>query len=337
MVKWMHKLITTTGFGGTGSSAITDILKEFSNVLSKSDQEIWLYQDLWGISDLEYYLLEGSHRSKTSYAIKKFKVNLEKNSKQYFNYFGQGINNIISEYVEGLSNVKFKKAESIFEVESKVYGYFLFKLIPKFISLRNKLFNLNAEIIKFNYPLINKSFFVPNYSFFYGLTKQMSRKLVSLLDPKMDFEFIVIDQLIPATNYQRYFNYFDNIKIVIVDRDPRDLYLLNEVIWRKAPFVADTSNVEEFVKWFRAIRIDPLSAHNSNNVLRIQFEDLIYSYEDTLAVMLGFLGINHSNHIYKFKFFNPEKSKINTRLWVGRNDYKVEIEYIEKHLKEFCF
>ena len=37
-------IFTSTGFGGTGSSAITDILGEFSNGKSLGDLEIWFYR-----------------------------------------------------------------------------------------------------------------------------------------------------------------------------------------------------------------------------------------------------------------------------------------------------
>ena len=38
------KIITCTGYGGTGSSAITDLLKEFQNVYSYGDVEFRFLQ-----------------------------------------------------------------------------------------------------------------------------------------------------------------------------------------------------------------------------------------------------------------------------------------------------
>ena len=50
----MYKnIFTSTGFGGTGSSAIIDILSEFSNGKSLGNAEIWFLQEQNGISDLE--------------------------------------------------------------------------------------------------------------------------------------------------------------------------------------------------------------------------------------------------------------------------------------------
>ena len=54
-MKSNFNIITTTGFGATGSSAISHIISEFDNVKSYGSIEFWLLQDLHGISDLEYF------------------------------------------------------------------------------------------------------------------------------------------------------------------------------------------------------------------------------------------------------------------------------------------
>ena len=44
-------------------------------------------------------------------------------------------------------------------------------------------------------------------------------------------------------------NYIDNCKCIIVDRDPRDIYLLNENV-NKASFIP-SNNINKFIKWYR--------------------------------------------------------------------------------------
>ena len=46
-------IIIPTGFYGTGSSAITDLMKEYSNVACKSDYEL---RFLFDTSGLKYFL-----------------------------------------------------------------------------------------------------------------------------------------------------------------------------------------------------------------------------------------------------------------------------------------
>ena len=91
----MYKnIFTTTGFGGTGSSAIIDILGEFSNGKSLGNGEIYFLQDEYSISDLEYHLIDGNHRSRADKAIKNYLKYIKKEGNRYnkklnnnFNYF----------------------------------------------------------------------------------------------------------------------------------------------------------------------------------------------------------------------------------------------------------
>lgn len=48
----MKNIITCASYGGTGSSAITDLMKEFNNVKSLGEFEFSIAHDLDGISDL---------------------------------------------------------------------------------------------------------------------------------------------------------------------------------------------------------------------------------------------------------------------------------------------
>lgn len=73
----MTKFITTTGYYGTGSSAITDVLSDYSNVLTLTDYEFRFIQDPNGIMDLEYHLVQNNHRHNSGYALKKFKKKVD--------------------------------------------------------------------------------------------------------------------------------------------------------------------------------------------------------------------------------------------------------------------
>ena len=71
-------VLTCTGYGGTGSSAATNILEEFSSVFSFGNKfECTLIHEADGIRDLEKALDEG-HRLKVDLACKRF-LDLMKN------------------------------------------------------------------------------------------------------------------------------------------------------------------------------------------------------------------------------------------------------------------
>lgn len=38
-------------------------------------------------------------------------------------------------------------------------------------------------------------------------------------------DYVVLDQFVPTTNIRRYLNYVEDLKVIIVDRDLRDIYL----------------------------------------------------------------------------------------------------------------
>ena len=44
------------------------------------------------------------------------------------------------------------------------------------------------------------------------------------------------------------------------------------------------------------------------NVMRIQFEDLVYHYNETTHQINEFLGLDEKKHILKYKYFNPNIS-----------------------------
>ena len=71
------QIITTTGCYGTGSSAVTDFLKEFGNISCRDDYEVRFVYDPDGIDELEYYLFDNPNRHNSSNQIKRFLKNME--------------------------------------------------------------------------------------------------------------------------------------------------------------------------------------------------------------------------------------------------------------------
>lgn len=327
-------IITTTGYGGTGSSAITDLLKEFENVKSFGESEFWFLQAYDGISDLEYHLIDGNHRSKVNLAIKKFKKYVRNHNSFYSKFFGSDFEKLSLEYLNNLIDVKFKKAISSYELSNTIVKFLYFRLS----FLIQKVF-LRRNEENFWVPKVFKYYSIPDKKRFYHLTKSYTNNLFNNTNTKSNVEFLAFDQLVPPSNINRYFNYVDNLKVIVVDRDPRDLYLLNETIWKGAAYVCDTSDVYSYVNWYKSIREHRKFEQSNNNILFVSFEDLIYEYNNTLKLIYSFLKIDEDCHIKKGIFFNPNKSKLNTKLWKKKETimYQKELRIIEKELSEFCY
>ncbi|HDS7250358.1 TPA: hypothetical protein QH439_003468, partial [Morganella morganii subsp. morganii] len=120
-------------------------------------------------------------------------------------------------------------------------------------------------------------------------------------------DFIVFDQIIPSNNVDKYNNYFNDIKVIIVDRDPRDLYILNEALWKEKWIPSDS--LDTYIEWFQLLRENKTA---NEDVIYMQFEDFIYNYDTTIRTVCDFCNIDIANHQWKNKYFDPSVSIKNT-------------------------
>jgi hypothetical protein len=130
----------------------------------------------------------------------------------------------------------------------------------------------------------------------------------------------------------------------VIDRDVRDIFVtgathsdgFNDMV----PIfsrISGTFDIEIFIKRQKILRSKTNYAHN-NRVLRVQFEDLVVDYDNTVGTIISFLDINPDTHVRKFKQFSPEQSAKNVGLWKSAPEHLQEkINIIEKELPELCF
>ena len=143
----------------------------------------------------------------------------------------------------------------------------------------------------------------------------------------------MFDQLVPPSNIKRYIRYMSNLKVIIVDRDPRDTY----INFAKAKDHVLPKEAEKYCKQYKDVRETLPNEIENKEVLYIKFEDLVYNYEDTTKKIINFLGLSEKNHTKKRKIFIPEISKRNTKQWLTRPEFNDKIEYIESNLKEYLY
>ena len=70
---------------------------------------------------------------------------------------------------------------------------------------------------------------------------------------------------------------------------------------------------------------------------RVEFEDLIYHYDDTTKRIIDWLGLDESQHTRKFAGLNPANSIKNTQLWKQHPEYLKEADYIKEYLSEYIY
>lgn len=331
------KLITCASYYGTGSSAITDLVLEYAGVYGVGDYEIRIFQDIDGVRDLEYYLVENYNRHNSGHALKRFKRLVDFSSgvgfiKRYEKIFDGKFKQISYEYIEKLTDYKFR-------------GYWHEDLRDKGNAcyIRKRLLNKIATILKRNREysfneLPKEETLGVNISEeqFIEYTKEYSRQLIACLN-KDNAENIIVDQLVPPNHIDRYVRYFDNLKAIVVERDPRDVYLLEKEVWKGSIVPHD---VDTFCKWWRATRAHRKCENlNTEYSMLVQFEDLIYYYDETVEKIEKFLGLDKEKHILPKKYLNPDISIKNTKLYEldkYRKDSQ-DIAFIEEHLNEYLY
>ena len=117
-----------------------------------------------------------------------------------------------------------------------------------------------------------------------------------------------------------------------MDRDPRDIYILGKV--KKRTQCYPVEDVKKFVNYYKQCWNNS-SKNNTNEVLYLQFEDIVYNYIDSVKIIEAFLGI--SKHDNFMKYFNPEMSINNTQLKYRYPEMADEIAYIENELKGYLY
>ncbi len=331
------KILSCASYYGTGSSAITDLLSEYQNCYSLSDYEFRFIHDPDGISDLEYNLIENHNRLNSGHALKRYKKLVKfysgnKLIKKYESFFNNQWSNISNQYIDNLTSFKSKGWWFYDLYDRGLLFYYRKALLNKLMHLtiwRNKsekyLNVLPNEITLYSNPSEEE---------FLKLTKNYIDKLIAVanIDNK---ENVVVDQIVPPSNLKRYNRYFNDLFVFVVERDPRDLYLLEKYVWKTNIIPVETP--ELFCKWYIYTRCHRENEDFPANVLFIYFEDLVYKYEATVKRIETALSFNSEEHVDVKKHFNPDVSKKNTRLWINFPESKNEIDYIEKNLKKYLY
>lgn len=332
------RILTCASYYGTGSSAITDLLSEYECCKSMSEYEFRFVQDPEGISDLEYNLVENHHRHNSGHALKRYKKKVDflaggRIIKKYEPFFYYHWKEYSYEYIDKLTEFAYKGYWHQDVIDKGQVFYFIKrlynKILQKTIWINQKDRSLNE--MKNEVTLCS----APSEEQFLELTRTYIDKLFSVANPEKKRN-IIVDQIVPPSNIDRYLRYFNDIKVFVVDRDPRDIYLLEKYIWKGK--VIPTENVELFCKWYKYTRKHRnKEEYDKKRVIFIQFEDLIYHYSDTVTRIEKWLGLDPRLHIDKMKYLNPDKSINNTRLWEKIKGIDDEIKQIESNLKDYLY
>ena len=335
-----NKIIVPTGYMGSGSSVVTDLVSEFEGFeASRGTFEYVFLHCPNGVFDLEDKLLVGNNAIRSDEALHSFYTTMKELYDKKYWWVGH-YNEIVGE--EFLDITK-KYIEELIHHKPEFYWYYqentnirmFFQLLLNRIV---KMLTLNR--VRTRKPLTHPQMWLSYVSpqEFYEKTKKYIATIMDELGSKE--KNIILDQLLLPFNLHRIDNYFvDNIEVFVVDRDPRDMFLMNKYVYAKnnepVPY---STNVHEFCDCYRRLRQMEKECH-SQHVHRFKFEDFIYRYDEMVEKVQQILGDGEKvpEHILKKTCFIPEKSINNTQVFYSQSIYEEETKVIERLLPEYFY
>ena len=264
-------------------------------------------------------------------AIRRFIAYSKRQARQERKLVGAEWDQKAKEYAESLANIKYK-------------GWLPGDVL--FFPVWRKALYWVIRVYNFVVPKPLKkqrwhNFFPNEETYYASLTEEefidKTKKFVDWICNTMNPEnkdFLVLDQFASTHNPLNACRYTDNLKVIIVDRDPRDLYIHDVKMYEEHILAPEA---KDFAIQYRRMRRE-IVKDDPEKVLRVRYEELIWEYDKTILKVFDFLGIDPAiHHIAKKKFFNPAISINGTQLWKRFPQYSKEVEIIENELKDMLY
>ncbi len=335
----MNRIIVPTGYMGSGSSAITDLLSEIDGF--DADHGAFEYVFLHcpnGVFDLEDKLLVGNNALRSDEALRTFRATM----KQLFDkkYWWVGHYNVhmcprFMEYTE-------EYIQSLIQYRPDFYWYWQENADAGMIC--KLIFKRLVELITFRKvqrpkPLVYENMAVSyvDAQEFYEKTRCYLDKLWSALG--LQERNLILDQLLLPFNLHRAQNYFPDgqLEVFVIDRDPRDMFVINKYICaEKGGAVPYPTDAYEFCKCYRSLRqMEKETAYPG--IHRIHFEDLVYGYDNTVTKIYDILHVTPDKHSKKGQIFDPARSIDNTQMFLAKPEFQYEGDIIARELPEYLY
>jgi hypothetical protein len=331
------KVININGYMGSGRSAVTDIFREFQNYsVPSSDHEFELLNHSDGLNSLYSTMESRSHASFSNAIIRFIKLT------EYLGRDPRGINKYYKwggcyekRYNDfSLNTHKFINAICLSHwKENHPHGNIYKGGFKSFVS------KVKSRIIK-EAPWPECDFYLMNFNDF---NCKFIEYLELILKPS-GLENVVINNGFEVSCSDQYFKFFRNPYCINVNRDIRDIYLTMKLAKRNYYSshymkISGAFDVKVFGQYQDILHKNIIS-YEEGRVLDLRFEDLILDYDDSFKTIFQFINEDPSIHINKKKYFSPDSSFKNIRLWNNRKLSKKilsDVKYLEKHFAHLCY
>lgn len=341
--------IFLSGLNLTGKTILTDFFREFKGVYVPSHtSEFDLIRIQGGLLDLSNAIHEDWSPIRSDAAIRRFQRVIARvgtvaslsnpsslfyaNGMSYDSTFNHKFLEISEKYINSLIEYRYSHEWPYLSIDKLPILQFWQRL--RRVIFKKKIFPVEI--------------FGTDPTKFLDKTKFYLDELFQTIVADED-HFAVIHNAIEPFNPTRGLDLFSNGRLIVVQRDPRDVYASSFPINNgyKPTFeegrllklkmgLTSAYDIEKFILRQR-IQYESIQTRNDDHrVLRLKFEDIILKYEESIKQIIQFLNLDKSQHIYKRQFFNPNLSKKNIGLWKSHGDYE-SIRRIERELGKYCY
>lgn len=328
-------IVGTCGFGSTGSSAVTDYLKEFNTfqVLDKIEFTWISMPD--GLIDLDNHVNHPHSRTADSIvAIERFKKACVDYS---YTLMSLGLSREafikeLNSFIDSIVTVSWKWVNHV-PVHKSLFERLLLRIIRDTNIITKWEVKHGRQWEGYPYTDVFLSVMPDDFN-------QKARMLVKTTLEMANADLskpIALDQPFSGNNPQACFKYFEDPYAIVVDRDPRDIYTFarTKLLYSSTCHLMPINKVEDFIKYFRAIRDEQPYKEKNERILSIKFEDMVYHYNQTTKQIRNFLNLG-DNPAPK-SIFDPKISMPNTQVWKRYPKFEDDIKRIEDSLTDYLF
>lgn len=304
------KIVLVSGYGWSGSGLLIDILKQDDGLFYHFPVEIRFIKDKNGIIDL----FSSNNMFNYSLTLKKFKklcIILARN-----NFINYGMN------YDKFSNYNFSSSVNLFLQNITLRQYFSDAFV---FNYSNNFFqNLYWKILrKLNSNLTFKKLYIPSSKNIFKI--EIQKFINNFTNSLTKKEYVIYDQAIDPFQWNDYKWIFKNSKHIVVDRDPRDIY----VDYLKSKDVK--YDVDSFIESFKYSRNH--RRIDSSDIIYLKFENLILNHKQELLKVSKFLNIKNPKKLFNYDFSYSKKN-----IGIYKNyKFQDEIDKIYLSLEEYCF
>ena len=330
----MNKVIVAS-YMGSGSSAATDLLAEYENTSCPNGSYEYIFLHCPnGVFDLEDKLLMGNNALRSDEALRSFEQTMQDLYDNDFWWFGGYRNKVserfmqyVGEFISTITTVSF--SSFWYEQEKLTKQQWTANRVKKKLGSRH--YDLLATQLRMAYPAPDE---------FYKAARTFITATLSDVNGGLNGRTILLDQLLLPHNLWRAEKYFDSTdtRIIVVSRDPRDVFAANKYIWSKqGDSIPMPLDVDAFCANYKRMR-EAERFTDSNMVLRVCFEDLVLNYDETVARIEAFVGQEMlGEHAHARTQLNPDVSKGNIGIFGFSDESLQEARIIERELGDYLY